>query len=247
MSQQNSAIKKRLITKFGMACWGCDVDISDEKLLTVDHIIPEKDGGADTIDNRALLCASCNSKKGSNLTLGGLRSRNGATSHVINLVSAMTWTRQQNEVQQIQFKLPEVDQERKEAILGEESNSHPVFVGEPGVRDTKALLWLREQKQLAEKLDLAVESIERNEYWDFGEICSVDFKVYIKRSVLSELDSIRNFLKDKITRDVFMEALCDAFVVPSMESNKLDVMLAPLPNQRQNSTLSSDNLDELPF
>ena len=43
---------------------------SDSPLATlhIEHIIPKKHGGLDTMENLALACIDCNLKKGSNLT-----------------------------------------------------------------------------------------------------------------------------------------------------------------------------------
>jgi 5-methylcytosine-specific restriction endonuclease McrA len=52
-------IRERIIKRDGV-CQQCG---SDEK-LTVDHIIPRKLGGNDSMDNLQVLCASCNYSKG---------------------------------------------------------------------------------------------------------------------------------------------------------------------------------------
>ena len=73
-------IKEMLIGKFGPFCWGCGLDASKiphkTKSLTVDHITPEKDGGSMILGNAAILCPTCNSKKGWMLTLSGLKEKN---------------------------------------------------------------------------------------------------------------------------------------------------------------------------
>lgn len=66
---------------FGMRCaiCGCKVDPSDKwanengcmcygrRYPTVDHIVPLRYGGADTLDNVQLTCKHCNSAKGSKI------------------------------------------------------------------------------------------------------------------------------------------------------------------------------------
>lgn len=75
-----SDIKEMLIGKFGPFCWGCGLDASKTphktKSLTVDHIIPDNDGGPIILGNAAILCSACNSKKGWRLTLAGLKDKN---------------------------------------------------------------------------------------------------------------------------------------------------------------------------
>lgn len=70
---------------FGMKCaiCGCEVDPCDtwitsngrrcygRKYPTVDHVIPLKHGGTDTLDNVQLLCKHCNSAKGARFDAAG--------------------------------------------------------------------------------------------------------------------------------------------------------------------------------
>ena len=65
-----------LIAKYGPYCQGCSVDVVESPdLLEVDHIRPRIDGGTSEFNNLALLCPTCNRKKGSYFTLTGLQAR----------------------------------------------------------------------------------------------------------------------------------------------------------------------------
>ncbi len=86
-----------LTDQFGIQCWGCNFIPPDKRYLHLDHIIPKMDGGTNDIDNRALLCQPCNTKKSNKMSLNALRRQNkqeGYTQHnpPIDLKAALTWT-----------------------------------------------------------------------------------------------------------------------------------------------------------
>ena len=89
-----SEIKSRLIDQFGLHCWGCAFVAPTPRYLELDHVRPKSAGGADDIDNRALLCGPCNQDKSAGLTLPALRKANGVKTHPISLKSTAEWTRQ---------------------------------------------------------------------------------------------------------------------------------------------------------
>lgn len=76
---------KEIAEIFGMKCaiCGLEVDPSDtwianngrrcygRKYPTVDHVVPLKHGGTDTLDNVQLLCKHCNSMKGARVNAAG--------------------------------------------------------------------------------------------------------------------------------------------------------------------------------
>ena len=92
-------MKNLLIRKFGLQCWGCDFIAPREEYLQVDHIDPKSLGGSNGLDNRALLCAPCNSLKSNTRTIIGLRLENirkghyKSDPHPIDIVKARSWCR----------------------------------------------------------------------------------------------------------------------------------------------------------
>ena len=112
MTPEETEIKGLFIQRFGITCWGCTDPVSAPKQLVLDHIIPRRDGGPDTIENRALLCYDCNHEKGSRFTLGGLRDLNKVKTHTIDLKGALAWTREQakTSVKREQLPLPSSNQ-----------------------------------------------------------------------------------------------------------------------------------------
>ena len=172
MTDEERKVKSSLVQKFGQSCWGCTVAISDSKLLVLDHIIPKNEGGSDTIENRALLCASCNSKKGNRLTLSGLREANGVKSHTIDLKAALEWTREQAAtllVTQLTFparglELPSEKVPKTTANLSTQSFDGN---GVHGLRQLCGLVALRSYPETAEALT-AVIQINTNYYHDHG-------------------------------------------------------------------------------
>ncbi len=88
-----------LVNQFGLKCWGCNFEPPDKRYLHLDHIIPKSDGGTNHIDNRALLCQPCNSKKSNAMSLSALRRANKREGYMqdgdpVNLMSALYWTRE---------------------------------------------------------------------------------------------------------------------------------------------------------
>ena len=87
-----------LVNQFGFKCWGCNFVPPDKRYLHLDHIIPKSDGGTNDIDNRALLCQPCNSKKSNTMSLNALRRQNKKEGYTqpnpeIDLQNALAWTR----------------------------------------------------------------------------------------------------------------------------------------------------------
>jgi 5-methylcytosine-specific restriction endonuclease McrA len=54
-------LKKRLRARYGDICLKCR---HSQFRLTLDHVVPEAQGGTLTIDNLQLLCQPCNEAKG---------------------------------------------------------------------------------------------------------------------------------------------------------------------------------------
>ena len=87
-----------LTNQFGLKCWGCNFIPPDKRYLHLDHIIPKTDGGTNDIDNRALLCQPCNTKKSNTMSLNALRKQNKRDGYIqsnppIDLQAALAWTR----------------------------------------------------------------------------------------------------------------------------------------------------------
>ena len=87
-----------LVDQFGLKCWGCNFVPPDKRYLHLDHIVPKSDGGTNDIDNRALLCQPCNSKKSNTMSLTSLRRENKKDGYIqpgeaIDLPAALAWTR----------------------------------------------------------------------------------------------------------------------------------------------------------
>ena len=152
--QQKESAKKFLSEHFGSICWGCiDEATVLPKHLEVDHIVPEADGGPDTIDNLALLCGDCNIKKGRDLTIGGLRKRKGLKDdrHPVNLKLAMEITRRKAREEHLmanQPPLPLLDSHGKRNVVPS-SEETPRFSGESEIQE---LLRIRDRDDLAQLL-----------------------------------------------------------------------------------------------
>ena len=72
-----------LLLDVGPICQGCGRDYSfDPRVLEVDHIRPEAEGGTNAYDNLTLLCPPCNKAKRDRLTLTGLQAQNQKEGHL---------------------------------------------------------------------------------------------------------------------------------------------------------------------
>ena len=75
-------MKDFLIKEFGTQCWGCDFNVKDERYLQLDHADPKRNGGSNDMDNRVLLCQSCNLAKSDRITLIQLRRENAKNGYL---------------------------------------------------------------------------------------------------------------------------------------------------------------------
>lgn len=58
--RMRSRVSKKIFSRDGFVCVAC----GSTKNLTIDHIVPIKRGGNNSLSNLRTLCQSCNSKKG---------------------------------------------------------------------------------------------------------------------------------------------------------------------------------------
>lgn len=64
-SKKKKVIKNELMKNIGYyRCSMCFETSEDSDFVHLDHIMPKKLGGKDTVDNMDLLCKSCNSSRG---------------------------------------------------------------------------------------------------------------------------------------------------------------------------------------
>ena len=94
----HAEMKQILVQQFGIKCWGCNHVPPDQRYLHLDHVRPKSEGGTNDIDNRALLCQPCNTKKSNTKNLTSLRRQNKKDGHEqpgepIDLKAAAAWTR----------------------------------------------------------------------------------------------------------------------------------------------------------
>ena len=67
----------KLLLDIGAYCQGCGNSYQfDSRVLEVDHIRPQSDGGSDAYENLTLLCPPCNREKNDRFTLSGLQDIN---------------------------------------------------------------------------------------------------------------------------------------------------------------------------
>lgn len=72
----SSVEKKRkyrsLLRRDGNLCFWCDVEFSEEWPYTIDHLITQRDGGSNALENLVLACDWCNRERGS-MSVGEFR------------------------------------------------------------------------------------------------------------------------------------------------------------------------------
>lgn len=75
MNSRDKARRRRaLIKRDGPQCFWCAVPFSSRVLATLDHIIPRRKGGTDSLPNLVLACTPCNEYR-SNPPLGRRRTK----------------------------------------------------------------------------------------------------------------------------------------------------------------------------
>ena len=74
-----------LLQELGPYCQGCGADYAfDSRVLEVDHIRPQSDGGSNAYDNLTLLCPPCNKEKRDYYTLTHLQRLNRENGYMKN-------------------------------------------------------------------------------------------------------------------------------------------------------------------
>ncbi len=58
--------RPHLVAKYGMQCFWCSCELTNET-LTIDHYIPLSRGGSNKIKNLRLACFDCNQERGNTL------------------------------------------------------------------------------------------------------------------------------------------------------------------------------------
>lgn len=61
-SSQRKAIRKKLTKRDGCACWYCTEFFTDDDFATIEHLVPQSEGGGHQLANLVLAHKSCNQK-----------------------------------------------------------------------------------------------------------------------------------------------------------------------------------------
>ena len=90
-------VREQLILDDGLKCQGCGYTPPNElvEYLEVDHKLPRKREGTNSIRNLVLLCSPCNGVKGHKLTLAELRLKRIQESRMLNKAWTMKWYNEQ--------------------------------------------------------------------------------------------------------------------------------------------------------
>lgn len=81
--QMRDILAEAQISNGQVVCAGCGI-VLPLRYMELDHREPRKDGGANTIDNRVLLCGPCNRTKRENLTLSRLTRHNQREGYIVS-------------------------------------------------------------------------------------------------------------------------------------------------------------------
>lgn len=63
--------KRSVLRTHGRKCWLCGVEISDDKEVSLDHVIPVSLGGSNVVTNLRPAHRGCNSRRGNEIVLDG--------------------------------------------------------------------------------------------------------------------------------------------------------------------------------
>lgn len=55
-SKSKQSKKQQLINLYGLECCWCGKHFKDNELITIEHLLPQNDGGSDALDNLCLAC-----------------------------------------------------------------------------------------------------------------------------------------------------------------------------------------------
>ena len=253
MTKSENDVKQQLIQAFGCTCWGCSDPVGNPKNLVLDHIIPKSDGGADTIDNRALLCNHCNQRKGSRLTLSGLRENNGVKNHAVDLKGVMQWTREQAVTALIgdQFPLPISHREEPPSHTEASTNvapSMPNFGDNDAwcLEQVRCLLWVRGFHEVAMALG-HISRIDTVEDYDWhGQINHTNIELLIHAGSIEGYNYLVNLPDsdrieiERVTREV--TRTLDDISIGGFR------FLLDIPKRQDTpADYGNDDVDDLPF
>jgi 5-methylcytosine-specific restriction endonuclease McrA len=63
-ANQRRTIRRRVVAQHGMTCWLCGLPIASMAEVTMDHVVPVKDGGRFVVGNLRPAHDACNKARG---------------------------------------------------------------------------------------------------------------------------------------------------------------------------------------
>ena len=249
--QQKESAKKFLSEHFGSRCWGCiDESTVLPKHLEVDHIVPEADGGPDTIDNLALLCGDCNVKKGRELTIGGIRKKKGVKDdqHPVNLKVAMELTRRKAREEHLMSAQPPLPlEDSHDAAQVEPSLEETAWVS--GKSEIRELLRIRDHDDLANLLS-SVTKMTYLECCDGWGSRYNEVHIHIQMNFLKEYNTLLGL--SEAEKNGIACAVGDIFWGSGKPDVRVSFSLDRPPSIEESAKMirphvDIDNIDDLPF